>query len=340
MKKYLFTLIGLLLLHQTAVFSQNKQGNPSENLPPYITQLTQFGERADFSHDGQTIMFVEKTYGDVYEYDMDTGQIDLITGHFYHGGFTRALYLANGDVLLSGCTSFDADNPHVNRQKKAELWVLDKNYTKPPTRLGEKCSEGPAVSRTQMKIAFTQAYPQYPDKMEESQYVFYLADIVYDDGTPKLVNKRKILNNRETEFSDMEVQNFIPPEEKAITFSAYGYRGTEVMTLNLETGEITNMSQADNQYDEPEGIFPDGKHTLVEDDRDTGAVDIYKLALDGSGELERVTFFSDYKGYKSSNPVVSDDGKYMAFQTAFADDLAGVGYGIFLMDLEQWREMN
>jgi hypothetical protein len=51
----------------------------------------------------------------------------LITGHFYHGGFTRALYLANGDVLLSGCMSFDAENPHVNRQIKAELWVLDKS---------------------------------------------------------------------------------------------------------------------------------------------------------------------------------------------------------------------
>ena len=37
-------------------------------------------------------------------------------------------------------------------------------------------------------------------------------------------------------------------------------------------------------------------------------VDIYKLALDGSGEYERITHFGEYPGYKASNPVVSDDG--------------------------------
>ncbi|HEY5589846.1 MAG TPA: hypothetical protein VIK55_02400, partial [Paludibacter sp.] len=94
-----------------------------------------------------------------------------------------------------------------------------------------------------------------------------------------------------------------------------------------------DMSNADKQYDEPEGIFPDGKYTCVESDKETGAVDIYKLTLDGSGQLKRLTFFSDYKGYKSSNPVISDDGKYMAFQMARSADFAGIGYGIFLMKL-------
>lgn len=334
MYKTVFATIVICLVLSASGFAQNKPGDPSENLPPYIKRLTHFGQRADFSHDGKKILFIEKTYGDVYEYNLKTGVIDLITNHFYHGGFTRALYLANGDVLLSGCTSFDAANPHVNRQKKAELWVLDKSYTKPPVRLGTKCSEGPAVSRKNMKIAWTVAAVQYPDQMDEGEYAFYTADIVYDNGVPKLANKKKILDNKDTPFHDMEVQNFIPPDEKALTFSAYGYQGTEVMTLNLETGKITNMSNAPGEYDEPEGIFPDGKSTLVECDKETGAVDIYKLKLDGSGDIQRVTFFSDYKSFKSSNPVVSDDGKYMAFQTAKATDRAGVGYGIFLMDLE------
>ena len=48
-----------------------------------------------------------------------------------------------------------------------------------------------------------------------------------------------------------------------------------------------------------------------------------------SGHLERLTFFSDYKGYKSSNPVIGDDGKLLAFQMARYTDLAGIGYGIF-----------
>lgn len=336
---YLISIFVFLNIFLSVVYAQNKPGSPEDNLPSYIKRITQFGERADFSHDGKKILFVEKTYGDVYEAELATGTISLITGHFYHGGFTRALYLANGDVLLSGCTSFDAEDPHVNRQVKAELWVLDKSYSKPPIRLGTKCSEGPAVSRKNMKIAWTHAYRQYPDRMNEGQYVFYIADIIYKNGIPELANKKLLMDNTGKEFTDMEVQNFIPPDEAAITFSAYGYRGTEVMTLDLVSGEIRNKSNADGQYDEPEGIYPDGKFTLVECDKETGAVDIYRLRLDGSGELKRMTYFSDYKGYKSSNPVVSDDGKYMAFQLARSADLAGVGYGIFIMDLENAEEL-
>ncbi|MGC9471892.1 MAG: hypothetical protein ACP5D1_10135 [Bacteroidales bacterium] len=335
MFRRMFILLMGVFVVMTVSRAQNLPGSPEDNLPSYIRRITNFGERADFSHDGKKVLFVEKTYGDVYEIDLATGELYLITGHFYHGGFTRALYLANGDVLLSGCTRFDAEHPHLNRQVKAELWVLDKSYRKPPVRLGTKCSEGPAVSRTDMKIAWTVAHNQYPDEMDKGQYVFYLADIVYRQGVPELANRQLIYDNTGTPYRDIEVQNFIPPQEKKITFSAYGYRGTEVMVLDPETGEVDNVSNADGQYDEPEGIFPDGEHTLVECDRETGAVDIYKLALDGSGELKRITFFSDYKGYKSSNPVVSDDGRYMAFQMARSDDLAGVGYGIFIMDLEE-----
>jgi len=335
MRKNLLVATLITIFQVINVTAEQKSGNPQDNLPANISRITHFGERADFSHDGKKILFVGKTYGDVFEVELSTGKISLITGHFYHGGFTRALYLANDDVLLAGCTSFDAANPHVNRQIKAELWVLDKSYTKPPVRLGTKCSEGPAVSRKNMKIAWTVAQNQYPDSLKAGQNLFYMADIVYENGIPKLSNKKVILDNLKTEFKDMEVQNFVPPLENSLTFSAYGFQGTEVMLLNLETGAITNMSNADKQYDEPEGIFPDGKYTCVESDKETGAVDIYKLPLDGSGKLERLTYFSDYKGYKSSNPVISDDGKYMAFQMARSTDFAGIGYGIFMMKLEK-----
>jgi Tol biopolymer transport system component len=328
-------ILSFQLNAQNRVRPQPKDGNPAENLPPYIKRVTQFGERADWSHDGKKILYIEKTYGDVYEVELATGKISLITGHFYHGGFTRALYLANGDVLLSGCTSFDAANPSANRQTKAELWLLDKSYTKPPVRLGTKCSEGPAVSRTKMTIAWTTMFRQYPDSLKQGQYLFNMAEIVYENGIPKLVNKKVIFDNTGKPYPDMETQNFIPPDEKTMTFSAYQFQGTETMLLNLETGDVTNMSNAPDQYDEPEGVFPDGKYCCVECDKETGAVDIYKLKLDGSGQLQRLTNFSDYRGYKSSNPVISDDGKFMAFQLAKSSDQAGIGYGIFVMDLTQ-----
>jgi Tol biopolymer transport system component len=89
-----------------------------------------------------------------------------------------------------------------------------------------------------------------------------------------------------------------------------------------------------------EGIFPDGSYSCVESDRqceflggDAGAgnIDIWKLKLDGSGsDFTRLTFFNDYEGCKASNPVVSTDGRFMAFQSAKATDPAGVGYGILI----------
>jgi Tol biopolymer transport system component len=121
------------------------------------------------------------------------------------------------------------------------------------------------------------------------------------------------------------------------------YQNSEVMGLNLETGKITNYSNAPDQYDEPEGIFPDGKFTTVECDRHihkgTQYNDIYKLTLDGSGKMERLTNFADYKGYKSTNPVISDDGRYMAFQYARNGDKAGVGRGLLIMDLKRFNEL-
>ena len=60
--------------------------------------------------------------------------------------------------------------------------------------------------------------------------------------------------------------------------------------------------------------------------RGSGNIDIWKLRLDGTGkDFVRLTHFNDYEGWKASNPVVSTDGRFMAFQTAKTTDPAGVG---------------
>lgn len=308
--------------------------NPLDELLPYIRQITHFGQRADWSHDGKKILFLAHTFGDVYEVEVATGIITPVTHHFFHEGFTRALYLANGDILLSGSRTFDASDPWPSRSEKmAELWVLNKDLTAPPVPLGVHCSEGPAVSRKRMHIAWTEGG------------AFRAADIVYEDGKPKLANTEKILDKNDLPFeTGLETQNFRPPDEKELIFTAYGYQGTEVCGLDLETGKVVNYSNAPDRYDEPEGIFPDGKYTLVECNKHMDVaegiqeIDIYKLALDGSGKLERMTFFADYPGFKATNPVVSDDGRYMAFQVAKKGDPAGVGRGILVMDIEKFEK--
>jgi len=58
------------------------------------------------------------------------------------------------------------------------------------------------------------------------------------------------------------------------------------------------------------------------------------MKLDGTGkDLSRLTHFNDFEGYKASNPVVSTDGRFMAFQLARTVDEAGVGYGLLLYRL-------
>ena len=317
-----------------------KEGeSPADHLPAHIKRITWFGERADWSHDGKKILFLEKTFGDVYEVEIGTGIIRPVTHHFRHQGYTRALYLANGDILLSGPEVFDPKNISKSR---VECWlsVLDKSLTKPPVPLGTKCSEGPAVSRKRLHIAWTHVSEQYPKELPEGASRLYEADIAYENGIPKLANQKLIIDSRDLPFKcTMETQNFRPPDEKELTFAAYGHQGTDVCGIDLTTKKVTDYSNSPGQFDEPEGIFRDGKYTLVECDKHNpqgaGYADIWKLRLDRSGAYERLTFFSDYPGYRSSNPVVSDDGKFMAFQMAKTKDPAGVGYGIFIYDFSR-----
>src|SRR6476660_3867448 len=291
--------------------------DPADHLPPHITQITGFGERADWSLDGKKILFLTKTFGDALEIDLSSGRIRNLTAHYPHYGYTRALYLSNGDILLSGPAEFD---PAKVRDARVQCWlyVLDKSLTKPAEALSTKCSEGPAVSRKRMHIAWTHVAAEYPQEMGAGSSRMLEADLVIDNGKPKLANQRVIIESAELPFKcTMETQNFRPPDEKELTFSAYGHQGTDVCGVELATKKVTNYSNAPNQYDEPEGIFPDGSATLVECDRQnhkgSGYIDIWKLALDGSGKLERLTYFSDVPGYKASNPVVSDDGRFIAF---------------------------
>ncbi len=337
----------LPLLHA----SDEPSDSPADDLPPHITRLTNFGERADWSHDGRKLLFVEKTFGDVYEIELETRAISLLTGHFYHEGFLRAMYLSNGDILLFGPRDYDPSDPYKSRWRDSELWVLDKHLDKPPVPLGTEVFEGAAVSRTRLRIVWMIGHADYydtddllePRNLPYGVAQFWMADIDYSNGEPRLANKKLVLDSRDLSFeADIEPQNFRRPDERMVIFSAYRVNaieemGTnaEVLGLDLQTGEVTNYTNSP-AYEEPEGVYPDGEHTLVESDRHGGGgdkhIDLYKLRLDGSGAMERLTYFSDTRGYKASNPVVSDDGRYIAFQMARSTDMPGVGRGLFLYD--------
>lgn len=63
----------VLFCASKASFGQAKRsGSPEENLPPNITHLTGFGERAAWSPDGERIAFMSKSHGDAFEMDLKT----------------------------------------------------------------------------------------------------------------------------------------------------------------------------------------------------------------------------------------------------------------------------
>jgi Tol biopolymer transport system component len=110
--------------------------------------------------------------------------------------------------------------------------------------------------------------------------------------------------------------------------------------VNLDTKAVTTYRKLAGEYNEVEGIFPDGEHTLVESSREqtkhnSNFIDIWKLKLEAnSTDFVRMTRWGDYSGYKASNPVVSPDGRSFAFQSARNTDAAGVGYGLFLFKVQ------
>lgn len=314
--------------------------SPDQNLPSHIRKLTGFGERAEFSLDSKRVIFLTKTFGDVIEYELATGQMRNLTSHFPHYGFTRALYLANGHILLAGPMEYDLKNPG---RARANCWmfILDPASGKPPLPLNMKAAEGPVPSRTRMHLAWSHRAVAFPNEMAPGSSRMYEADIVYENGVPRLANQKLILQSGDLPFhATLEPQNFRRPAETELTFSAYDYQQTDVFGIDLVTKKLTNYSNAPVVYDEPEGIFPDGRSTTVESDHHNPAgkgfdrADIYRLTLDGSGTMQRLTCFAQVPTYRASNPVVSDDGKYMAFQMGRSGVAAGTGWGIFLYDFQ------
>jgi len=73
----IITIFTILFVVATLIFSiePQKEGNPADSLPPHITHLISFGERPDWRHDGRRIVFLSRTFGDVYEYEISSGRI-------------------------------------------------------------------------------------------------------------------------------------------------------------------------------------------------------------------------------------------------------------------------
>jgi hypothetical protein len=322
----------------------NRSGSPEDNLPTTITRLTHFGERASWSPDGRRIAFMEKSFGDAYEVEVSTKIIRLLT-HYAHPGFLRIQYLPNGDYFLIGARTFT--DIGVTRSRDQEMWILkaDARPGDRPLPLDHKISEGVAISRKGLKIAWSNTRGQYPDQFRERESAIYTGDIVYENAQPKLANKKEVIRAMGPECT-LEAQDFRKNDTELI-YTCYRPPFADVLGVDLATGAVTVYRKIAGEYNEVEGLFPDGEHALVESSREqleqnSNYIDIWKLRLargagggvDNSQDFTRVTRWGEYRGFKASNPVVSPDGRRIAFQSARSKDPAGVGYGIFVMTVK------
>jgi Tol biopolymer transport system component len=315
-----------------------KKGSPLDNLPADMEILTHFGERADFSPDNREIAFMAKSFGDAFVIDLRTRIIRCLTCNVPGAAFLRVMHLSSGDYLLIGPERFT--DIRTSRHRDNELWLLRRAPGSKPVRLGQKMSEGAAVSKKALRIAFAETAAQNPELAPRRSRI-WVAEV--DPERAELKNRRVAVESPDDSCT-LEAQDFFDNDRK-LTYTCYERGGTaSVWTVDLETGERVNQTKAIGSYNEVEGIFPDGLHTCVESDRQAVLrgrtqlfrdIDIWKLRLDGTGSsFERLTFFNDYEGWKASNPVVSTDGRYLAFQIARTADEAGVGYGIVLKRLK------
>lgn len=332
-----FLLAILLVL---PAFAERKQGSPLDHLPKNMEVITHFGERADFSPDNQRIAFMAKSFGDAFVIDLRTRIIRCLTCSVPGAAFLRVMHLADGNYILIGPERFT--DIRTSRRRDNQLWFLSKKPGSKPVPLNQKMSEGAAISKKNLRIAWPETSAQFPDLPTDYSRLV-VADIQYNGGQPRLVNKKTVYESKEASCR-LEAQDFYDNDTK-LTFTCYRPKGLGgVMGIDLRTGKVTDFSQAPDIYNEVEGIFPDGQYTLVESSKQVETlggehgsrqIDIWKLRMDGTGkDFTRVTTSITTKEGRDPIRLCTTDGRLMAFQIAQAADEAGVGYGIVLLHLK------
>ena len=328
-----------LLLFALPILAERKPGSPLEQLPKHMQVLTHFGERADFSPDNTRIAFMAKSFGDAFVIDLKTRVVRCLTCSIPGAAFLRIMHLSDGNFILIGPERFS--DIGTSRRRDNELWFMSKEPGSKPVKLGQKMSEGAAISKKQLRMSWSETNAQFPDLPRDYSRLV-VAELGYAGGILKIINKKTVFESKDASCR-VESQDFYDHDEK-LTFTCYRPKGLGgVMGIDLKTGKVTDFSQAPTIYNEVEGVFPDGQYTLVESSKQVETlggehgsheIDIWKLRMDGTGkDFVRVTRFNDHQGWKASNPVISTDGRQMAFQVARTADEAGVGYGLILMTL-------
>lgn len=306
--------------------------------------LSTIGGRPAFSPDGKRIAFVDKTYGDAFEIDLATRKVRKLTGNVAHGGVVRVQYLSSGDYLITA----PRVNVGPNTRAHLEMWVLGKTLDRALQPLGSQVFEGIAVSRRSNLIAWAVIEPELK-RSESWQMGFvrpvkhYVAEVAYVGGVARLANKREILATLPQPCKFIEPQDFRDGDRELI-YSCMGAPSggsvsISVMGTRLAEDVHTTYFRRAGTYAEVEGIALDGSWTTVEcGDQSQGALpplDLCRLELKPDGAMTTlVAGTAPGSTLGISNPVISPDGRWVAFQRSDSSDPdVGGGSGVYLARL-------
>lgn len=345
----------ILLLSPALLLAQNRMdkvwsidGDPFEDLPSNMERLTTFGWRPNLSPDGRNVVFVNKEFGDVFTMDLVTRDLYCLTDNICpkfpeHDMFIRASHLHNGDYLLVGISEWPIPDPNSGmdlysraRHEECRMYYMSKEPDAMPVAFGPKFYEGAAIGQYTMKVGYVLNWWSTPS-LPEGRSQLWMADLDLSGDLPQLVNEVLLW---ETDFPPdgrLAAVDFYDNDTKMSVIS-YDYTpgsGATCFSIDVHTGEVTDMSQSPTTMDEPAAMFPDDKHMLIRSTRHTqpegvmpesvglSEVDLYKLKLDGTGkECKRLTYVSDYKDHKAHNASISKDGTFMVYQIS-----AGTNHG-------------
>jgi hypothetical protein len=201
-------IAALLALAALPMAAQRKPGSQLVKLPPDMEVLTHFGERADISPDNKRIAFMAKSFGDAVVIDLDTRVIRCLTCNVPAAVFLRVMHLASGDYILIGPEKFQ--DIRTSRTRDSELWFLSREAGSKPLRLDQKMSEGAALSKKSLKIAFSQTHQQAPELADGASRLIVAE---FDPAQRKLVNKKTVYESKDGSWV-IEAQDFYTTTRK------------------------------------------------------------------------------------------------------------------------------
>lgn len=305
-------------------------------------------------YDNENIIFLNNLVGNAFLLNIETNEIQALTEHFTHSGFSRVYRLKNEDLLLVGSLEHgNCGDPYPleiceDKRFLGELYVLQYPYDKPPVALNEPAWEGVALSLTNNQIVWSDTrVPFTQDNLVATAFNYFFkrsnlwtGTIAYDkQNEPYIEGKRKILSKYRIGPVFLEPQNFKGKGNEELIFSAYGIvQGKSDLYVYDFKKNKKRKVKVGKGYNEWEGIHPSFEYGLFENDPSTTlftdfSPEMYLYDFEKE-ESRRYLFWKDREdldGFYIGNTVFSPDGSKLAGVAGAKSGDEGIGYGVGIL---------